>query len=244
MNTLPLPSSFSLLFKESPEISKKIAKDISNLEINLTEANNNVKKLLFKSIDIGDNDKAKYYSDLAISISQFVIMLNGILDTEGKHIVDFKDEKQLDLEDVGFFKQEVSQNYPAEYIKNISLWDVETNYKPVSFTLYGKTIYVSKWRDLAKILLYRLFKQSEDKFIEYVDKGTFNSQKTKCFSKSKSGMITPVQLKSKSYNMFVDIDKLLLNNKRIFKMVLEDLGFNKDDILLDIRLASKRKNIA
>lgn len=241
MNTLPLPSSFSLLFKESPELSKKIAKDISNLKTDLSEASDDIKKSLFKSIDVGDNDKAKYYSDLAISISQFVIMLNGILDTGRQHNIEIKTEKQLELEDVGFLNTETNKQPPTQFIKNISLWDVETNYKPVSFTLYGKTIYVSKWRDLAKILLYRLFKQSENKFIEYADKGTFNSQKTKCFARSKSGMITPVQLKSKSCTIFADIDKLLLNNKRIFKMVLEDLGLNRDDILLDIRLSSKLK---
>lgn len=246
MNTSILPSSFSLLIKENPDLSQRISKDISNLKTDLNEATDSVKDLLFKSIDIGDNQKAKYYSDLAVSISQFAIMLNTLLDTTKDSHPNNKNEKQLDLEDVGLLKtnkesdSKQDKDKAESYIKNISLWDVQTNYKPVSFTFKGKTVYVSKWRDLTKILLSELAKENEETFIEYVEKGTFNSLKTKCFAKSKLGMITPVPLKTKSKKIFVDIDKLLLNNKRIFKMVLEDIGLKKDDILLDIRLSSRK----
>jgi len=217
MNKLDL----SIVLEDYTEFKESLEKNLLGLRKNLLLISEKNKQDILTSIDNSNRKDTLKFIDTAYSINNNLRIINELC------ICDFGEMKNNDnlvTTPTQMTLVQEAESDQEQCIETISLNEVKVNTKPLSFYYDEYVLSVASWRDLAKKLLEKMFADNPEIFSEFIYDPSLNGIKSDYFSHTSKGMVAPLKLQNVHFKIFVDIDKLLLNNKRILKNVLSAYG--------------------
>lgn len=229
---------FNTIGQVYPEILNKIEKDIKSLKKDVNQISKKIRDDMLESIEEGSSQKIESYIKVMGAVKNLNQMINEFsLDQESKaqsiqstvinkkSIIDTDEVKQLGLADINDSK-------------SISIFDIDTKCKPVNFYFNGNEYKAKSWREFATQLVEILFKEDPEKMASFIYNERLNGTKTQYFAYSDQNMVAPILLKDEERAFYVDIDKLLVNNKRVLKTMLKELNLSNESVMITISKAS------